>query len=105
MLLLYLGCNQIWLYLPVDHHQFGYITKLTKKQKKKNTQCGSFAERERECVCVHACFAERFSCVFLQRERERERERVCVCVCVLRRDMEEWRWENVVKQEQNTFLF
>ncbi len=43
-------------------------------------------ERERECVCSHACFAECFSCVFLQRERERERERERVCVCVLRRD-------------------
>jgi hypothetical protein len=54
-----------------------YIAKLRSESER---------ERERETVCVrvHACFAERFSCVFLQRERERERERVCVCV--LRRD-------------------
>jgi hypothetical protein len=83
MLLLYLAaCNQIWLNLPVDHHHFGYITKLYSQTQERERE----REREREsvCVCVHACFAEGFSCVFLQRERERERE--SVCVCVLRRD-------------------
>jgi len=28
---LFLDYNQIWLNLHVDHHHFGYITKLTKK--------------------------------------------------------------------------
>ncbi len=26
-----LACSKIWLNLPMDHHHFGYITKLTKK--------------------------------------------------------------------------
>jgi hypothetical protein len=30
-LLSYLACNQIWLYLPVDHCHFGYNTALPKK--------------------------------------------------------------------------
>jgi hypothetical protein len=30
----YLACSsQIWLNLHVDHHRFGYITKLTQKKK------------------------------------------------------------------------
>jgi hypothetical protein len=33
-LLSYLACGQNWLNLPVDHHHFGYNTKLGKKKKK-----------------------------------------------------------------------
>ncbi len=98
MLLLYLACNQIWLNLPVDHHQFGYITKLTKKPKKKHSMGVLQRARERVCVCTRVFCRVFFLCVFAEGERERERERE------LRRDME-GRWEKVVKQEQETLLF
>ncbi len=100
MLLLYLACNQIWLNLPVDHHQFGYITKLTKKPKKKHSMGVLQRERERVCVCTRVFCRVFFLCVFAEGERERERERERE----LRRDME-GRWEKVVKQEQETLLF
>jgi len=75
MLLLYLACNQIWLNLPVDHHQFGYITKLTKKPKKKHSMGVLQRERERVCVCTRVFCRVFFLCVFAEGERERERER------------------------------
>jgi hypothetical protein len=33
MSLSHVACSQIWLNLPMDHHHFGYITKLTGKKK------------------------------------------------------------------------
>jgi hypothetical protein len=33
ILVSYLACSQICLNLPVNHHHFGYITKLTPKKK------------------------------------------------------------------------
>jgi len=35
-LLFYFSCSQIWLNLLVDHHLFGYNTKLPPTQKKKH---------------------------------------------------------------------
>jgi len=33
MSLSHVTCSQIWLNLPMGHHHFGYITKLTGKKK------------------------------------------------------------------------
>jgi hypothetical protein len=38
VLISYLTCSQIWLNLLVNHHHFGYITKLTPKKKNKQKQ-------------------------------------------------------------------
>jgi hypothetical protein len=35
---MYLARSQIWLNLPMDHHHFGYITKLTQKKKQNKTK-------------------------------------------------------------------
>jgi hypothetical protein len=40
------ACSQIWLNLPADHHHFGYITKLTKR----NTGGEQLGEREEGSV-------------------------------------------------------